>query len=235
VSTTQRTFPRRSRTRRTNPTRAFAAGFAGLAIVGVLAASVYGAVQGPTRAAAASGSLPQGAIGIGTRFAPRTAAVTGADKVGSATGALTSTSVKKSVDPREAQRKAFARAKARKKAADRAAYLKRLAAKRRAAAIAAAKRLKWRSALCSTYGIGDGLVGNGMAGGGVLRSNWMVVAPKTMKFGTKIKFSYRGRTCVAEVRDRGPYVGSRVFDLGPGTAKALGFDGVGTVKYAIVK
>jgi rare lipoprotein A (peptidoglycan hydrolase) len=37
------------------------------------------------------------------------------------------------------------------------------------------------------------------------------------------------------VQDRGPYVSGRTFDLGPGTAKALGFSGVGTVKWRIVK
>jgi len=224
---------RRDRTRTT--TRFIASALAGTAIVGVLTVSILGAVQGPARAAAASGTLPQGAIGIGTRFAPRTTAVTGADKVASASGALSSTVAKKAVDPREAQRKAFAKAVARKKAADRAARLKALAAKRRAAAIAATKKLKWRSAKCSTFGIGDGLIGSGLAGGGVLHSNDMIVAHKSMPFGTKIKFSYGGRTCIAVVKDRGPYVGDRIFDLGPGTAKALGFDGVGTVKYAIIK
>jgi rare lipoprotein A (peptidoglycan hydrolase) len=63
----------------------------------------------------------------------------------------------------------------------------------------------------------------------------MVVAHRTMRFGTKIEFSYKGRTCIAVVQDRGPYVSGRTFDLGPGTAKALGFSGVGTVKWRIVK
>ncbi len=93
-------------------------------------------------------------------------------------------------------------------------------------------RGKWRSARVSWYG--PGLYGNGMAGGGKLRRNSMVVAHKSMRFGTKILFTYRGRSVVAVVKDRGPYVSGRTFDLGPGTAKALHFDGVGRVRYRII-
>lgn len=90
----------------------------------------------------------------------------------------------------------------------------------------------WKSAKVSWYG--PGLYGNMMAGGGTLTPGSMVVAHRSLKFGTRIEFSYQGRTVTAVVQDRGPYTGGRVFDLGPGTAKALGFSGVGTVKYRIV-
>lgn len=91
----------------------------------------------------------------------------------------------------------------------------------------------WRAARVSWYG--PGFYGNTMAGGGRLRRDSMVVAHRSMAFGTKIEFTYNGRTVTAVVRDRGPYVSGRVFDLGPGTAKALGFSGVGTVRYRVVK
>ena len=87
----------------------------------------------------------------------------------------------------------------------------------------------WKSAVASWYG--PGFYGNTMAGGGTLTPSSMGVAHRTLPFGTKIEFSYNGRTCVAVVQDRGPFHGGRTFDLGPGTAKALGFSGVGTVKY----
>ncbi|MCK8115227.1 septal ring lytic transglycosylase RlpA family protein [Anaerosoma tenue] len=90
----------------------------------------------------------------------------------------------------------------------------------------------WRSARVSWYG--PGFYGNTMAGGGTLQPNSMVVAHRSLPFGTRIEFSYKGRTCVAVVQDRGPFVGGRTFDLGPGTAKALGFGGVGTVDYRIL-
>lgn len=90
----------------------------------------------------------------------------------------------------------------------------------------------WSRALCSWYG--PGFYGRTMASGGRLGYNSMIVAHKTMRFGTRIQFSYKGRTVIAVVRDRGPYIHGRVFDLGPGTAKALGFSGVGMVSYRIL-
>jgi rare lipoprotein A (peptidoglycan hydrolase) len=91
----------------------------------------------------------------------------------------------------------------------------------------------WQRARVSWYG--PGFYGNTMAGGGTLQPDSMVVAHRSMAFGTRIEFSYKGRTCIAVVMDRGPYAGGRTFDLGPGTAKALGFSGVGTVEYRIVR
>lgn len=55
------------------------------------------------------------------------------------------------------------------------------------------------------------------------------VANKTLPCGTKVKFRYGGRTVMATVDDRGPYVGGRTWDLGQSTRAALGFEGVGTV------
>jgi len=90
----------------------------------------------------------------------------------------------------------------------------------------------WKTAKVSWYG--PGFYGNTMAGGGVLTPDSMVVAHRSLPFGTRIEFSYKGRTCVAVVQDRGPFTAGRVFDLGPGTARALGFSGVGTVSYRIL-
>lgn len=90
----------------------------------------------------------------------------------------------------------------------------------------------WRRAKVSWYG--PGFIGNTMAGGGTLEWGSMVVAHRSLPFGTRIEFSYNGTTCVAVVQDRGPFVGGRTFDLGPGTAAALGFSGVGTVDYRIL-
>lgn len=90
----------------------------------------------------------------------------------------------------------------------------------------------WKSARVSWYG--PGFIGNTMAGGGTLQWDSMVVAHRSLPFGTVIEFEYNGRTCTAVVQDRGPYSGGRTFDLGPGTAAALGFSGVGTVQYRIL-
>lgn len=90
----------------------------------------------------------------------------------------------------------------------------------------------WQSARVSWYG--PGFYGRKTASGAVLTQNMMNVAHKSLPFGTRIQFEYKGRTATAVVNDRGPYVGGRTFDLGPGTAQALGFGGVGTVHYRIL-
>jgi rare lipoprotein A len=62
----------------------------------------------------------------------------------------------------------------------------------------------------------------------------MMVAHKTLPFGTLIEFSYHGRRAVASVEDRGPHVAGREFDLGPGVVRALTFSGVDEVNYRII-
>ena len=60
------------------------------------------------------------------------------------------------------------------------------------------------------------------------------VANRTLAFGTRVLFAYRGRTVTATVDDRGPFVYSRLFDLNQNTAGALGFSGVDTVAYRVL-
>lgn len=56
------------------------------------------------------------------------------------------------------------------------------------------------------------------------------VANKALPCGTKVQLRYGGRTVMATVDDRGPYVAGRTWDLGQSTRAALGFNaGVGTV------
>ena len=93
----------------------------------------------------------------------------------------------------------------------------------------------WLSAKASTYGIENGqLVHEHLAGGGVLTREALIVAHKTLPFGTKVEFQYKGRSCVGVVMDRGPYVTGREWDFGPGVASALHFSGVATVQYRIL-
>lgn len=74
-----------------------------------------------------------------------------------------------------------------------------------------------------------GLYGEGVACGGTLAYNQIGVAHKTLPCGTKVTISYRGRTIVAPVIDRGPFIAGREFDLTGAAARALHFDGVGTI------
>ncbi len=91
---------------------------------------------------------------------------------------------------------------------------------------------EWRTAVCSWYG--PGFYGRTTASGLTLTEDSVIVAHRTLAFGTRIEFSYNGRTVVAEVQDRGPFASGRTFDLGPGVAKALGFSGVRSVSYRIL-
>jgi len=90
----------------------------------------------------------------------------------------------------------------------------------------------WRVARASWYG--PGFYGHTMAGGGKLTRSSMIVAHKSLRFGTRVLVQWHGRSVVAVVRDRGPFVAGREFDLGPGTARALGFGGVGTIRYRVL-
>lgn len=90
----------------------------------------------------------------------------------------------------------------------------------------------WRLARASWYG--PGFYGRTMAGGGRLRPDSLVVAHRSLRFGTRVLVSYKGRSVIAVVRDRGPFISGRTFDLGPGTAKRLGFSGVGVIRYRIL-
>jgi rare lipoprotein A len=55
------------------------------------------------------------------------------------------------------------------------------------------------------------------------------VANKTLPCGSRVTISYAGRSVVATVDDRGPYVYGRSFDLDQNTARYLGMDGVAQV------
>lgn len=87
----------------------------------------------------------------------------------------------------------------------------------------------YRGALASRYDD----YGGPLACGGSLRYDAMVVANTSLPCGTKLAIRYRGRSVQAVVRDRGPYVGGREFDLAGAVARKLGFDGVGTVWVAV--
>lgn len=76
---------------------------------------------------------------------------------------------------------------------------------------------------------GPGLYGNGVACGGTLSPSTTGVAHKTLPCGTRVTIRYHGRTVVAPVIDRGPYVAGRDFDLTEAVRNRLGFGGVGTI------
>ncbi|HEY3435785.1 MAG TPA: septal ring lytic transglycosylase RlpA family protein [Solirubrobacterales bacterium] len=89
----------------------------------------------------------------------------------------------------------------------------------------------WRYGGASWYG--PGLWGNSTACGQTLRPQTLGVAHKTLPCGTTVKFVYHGRAVVTQVIDRGPYAHGRTWDLTKAVSDALGFEGVGRVRYAV--
>lgn len=75
-----------------------------------------------------------------------------------------------------------------------------------------------------------------MASGEYFNPDDIFVAHKTLPFGTKVLFLYEDEAIIAEVKDRGPYIKGREFDLSRGLAKKLRIlrKGIAHVKYAIL-
>ncbi|MDH4139907.1 MAG: septal ring lytic transglycosylase RlpA family protein [Coriobacteriia bacterium] len=194
----------------------------------VVTAAAGTALGGGARVASASPSVvPQGTIGIGAlKAGPVGGPVSAEDKIPGADSVEKPAALLK-----VAKRKDVPVPKRAKPTRSQASVGKR-ASSGSSSSRATSSGSGWKSATVSWYG--PGFYGHTMAGGGTLRPDSMVVAHRSLAFGTRVQFSYGGRSCTAVVMDRGPHVGGRLFDLGPGTAKALGFSGVGTVKYRIL-
>lgn len=91
----------------------------------------------------------------------------------------------------------------------------------------------WKTGVASYYGIGDGFMGGTTASGEIVTETSMGIAMLNVPFGTRVEIRYGGRSVIAYVNDRGPYVHGRVIDMQPAVARALNFIsvGVGTVQY----
>jgi rare lipoprotein A len=69
--------------------------------------------------------------------------------------------------------------------------------------------------------------GNRTATGRKFNGSQWLVAHKTLRMGTRVRFTYHGRSVVAPVGDRGPYIRGRSYDLSEAVARALGTKGAG--------
>lgn len=88
-----------------------------------------------------------------------------------------------------------------------------------------------RSAGATWYG--PGLYGNNTACGQVLLPETIGVAHRSLPCGTAVKFMHKGRQLVTRVIDRGPFTAGNAWDLTNGARLALGFEGVGRIRYAV--
>lgn len=86
--------------------------------------------------------------------------------------------------------------------------------------------------IASTYGEGDGFEGNLTACGQVFHTNVIQIAHKSLPCGTLVRVEDvdNGRSVIAQVTDRGPYVAGRVVDLSWGAFKQLDPTGPGLLR-----
>ena len=85
----------------------------------------------------------------------------------------------------------------------------------------------YRPGQASYYG--PGLYGNRTACGQTLTPSTMGVANRWLPCGTRVTFRYDGRAVTVPVIDRGPFHGSRIWDLTYATKRKLGFGSTGVV------
>jgi rare lipoprotein A (peptidoglycan hydrolase) len=71
---------------------------------------------------------------------------------------------------------------------------------------------------------GPGFYGRPTASGEIYRPGTYTVAHRSLPLGTRVRITNlnNGRSAVARVNDRGPFVGGRIVDLGQGIASDLG-------------
>ena len=76
---------------------------------------------------------------------------------------------------------------------------------------------------------GPGFHGNRTANGEVYNQWGITTAHKSLPFGTRVRVTNpaNGKSLIVRVNDRGPFWGSREFDLSRGAADALGITAAG--------
>jgi rare lipoprotein A len=78
---------------------------------------------------------------------------------------------------------------------------------------------------------GPGFHGKKTASGKIFNQNAMTAAHKTLKFGTKIKLTHKGKSVIVTINDRGPFIKNRTFDISKAAAKRLNCTGVCRMQY----
>jgi rare lipoprotein A len=82
---------------------------------------------------------------------------------------------------------------------------------------------------------GPAAFGRHTACGGVLAPETLGVAQPTLPCGARIFVTYRGKTVLTQVVDRGPYTAGRQFDLTDALARKLGLRGVQTITWSYAR
>lgn len=72
--------------------------------------------------------------------------------------------------------------------------------------------------------------GNRTANGERFNGTSMTAAHRTLPFGTKLRVTYRGKSVVVRINDRGPFIRGRSLDLSRAAAAKLGMIEAGVAR-----
>ena len=73
------------------------------------------------------------------------------------------------------------------------------------------------------------------ASGEKFNPNALTAAHKTLPFGTKVRITYKGRSVVVRINDRGPFIKGRHIDLSRAAARKIGCHGVCKVQMVVIR
>jgi rare lipoprotein A len=72
------------------------------------------------------------------------------------------------------------------------------------------------------------------ANGEKFNPNALTAAHRTLPFGTKVRVTYKGKSVIVRINDRGPFIKGRTIDLSRAAARAIGCRGVCKVEIKVV-
>lgn len=81
---------------------------------------------------------------------------------------------------------------------------------------------------------GPGFHGHKTASGERFNQYALTAAHRTLKFGTLVRVTYKGRSVTVRINDRGPFVRGRSLDLSKGAARAIGCKGTCVVSMQVI-
>lgn len=73
------------------------------------------------------------------------------------------------------------------------------------------------------------------ANGERFNPNALTAAHRTLPFGTKVRVTYKGKSVIVRINDRGPFVKGRHIDLSRAAARRIGCHGTCKVSIVVVK
>lgn len=73
---------------------------------------------------------------------------------------------------------------------------------------------------------GPGFHGHKTASGERFNKNAYTAAHRNYPFGTKLRLTYKGKSVIVRINDRGPFVKSRQLDISQAAARKIGCKGV---------